>query len=146
VLSIVQKGLKLRLEFATAPRSAHHARLARRPAPHSQAAHPADCEGTLRQIGLQSITFASSATGPNTQTASSPARRRAKATVGSEIDAGACWSEKKHNAAIQPRKTAMLAKILILLTLAMILVSLFSALALLFKSDDAANANGSCRR
>jgi hypothetical protein len=31
----------------------------------------------------------------------------------------------------------MLAKILILLTLAMILVSLFSALALLFKSDDA---------
>ena len=32
----------------------------------------------------------------------------------------------------------MLAKILILLTLAMILVSLFSALVLLFKSDDAA--------
>ncbi len=31
----------------------------------------------------------------------------------------------------------MLAKILILLTLAMILVSLFSALALLFKNDDA---------
>ncbi len=32
----------------------------------------------------------------------------------------------------------MLAKILILATLAMILVSLFSALALLFKNDDAA--------
>jgi len=34
-------------------------------------------------------------------------------------------------------KTAMLAKILILLTLGLILVSLFSALALLFNNDDA---------
>jgi len=44
---------------------------------------------------------------------------------------------KKHNAVIFFRKTAMLAKILILATLALILVSLFSALALLYKNDDA---------
>jgi hypothetical protein len=43
---------------------------------------------------------------------------------------------KKHNAVILFKETAMLAKILILATLAMILVSLFSALALLFKNDD----------
>jgi len=44
---------------------------------------------------------------------------------------------KKHNAVNSFRKTAMLAKILILATLALILVSLFSALALLYKNDDA---------
>ncbi len=44
----------------------------------------------------------------------------------------------KHNAAKPLRETAMLAKILILATLALILVSLFSALAMLFKSDDEA--------
>jgi hypothetical protein len=42
----------------------------------------------------------------------------------------------EHNAIKLLRKTAMLAKILILATLALILVSLFSALALLFKNDD----------
>jgi hypothetical protein len=43
---------------------------------------------------------------------------------------------KQHNADELQKETAMLAKILILATLALILVSLFSALALLFKSDD----------
>ena len=43
---------------------------------------------------------------------------------------------KKHNAGKLCKETAMLAKILILATLALILVSLFSALALLFKTDD----------
>jgi hypothetical protein len=43
---------------------------------------------------------------------------------------------KKHNAVKLFSGTAMLAKILILATLALILVSLFSALALLFKTDD----------
>ena len=44
----------------------------------------------------------------------------------------------KHNSAEPLRETAMLAKILILATLALILVSLFSALAMLFKNDDQA--------
>jgi len=43
---------------------------------------------------------------------------------------------KQHNAVKLSSETAMLAKILILATLALILVSLFSALALLFKTDD----------
>jgi hypothetical protein len=45
---------------------------------------------------------------------------------------------KQHNAAKLLRENKMLAKILILATLAMILISLFSALALLFNNDDAA--------
>lgn len=43
---------------------------------------------------------------------------------------------KQHNAVELLKETAMLAKILILATLALILVSLFSALAMLFKNDD----------
>jgi len=44
---------------------------------------------------------------------------------------------KPHNATLFFRKAVMLAKILILATLVLILVSLFSALALLYKNDDA---------
>lgn len=44
--------------------------------------------------------------------------------------------EKKHNAEKHLREAYMLTKILILLTLALILISLFGALALLYKNDD----------
>jgi ABC-type Na+ efflux pump permease subunit len=44
---------------------------------------------------------------------------------------------KKHNAVRLLERTVMLTKILILAALMLILVSLFSALALLYKNDDA---------